>query len=179
MRAGGGSRCREWNGTSNLGFASDPPFVNAVDHSVHGSFRLSIRLTGCSDQLRQMGDNPLYLLVEFILLEMGLGAVFDTCISISRFWKTERSVNPPRKSCRFPAKSYGWGWSLPNCWQRWIVLIAYVAVAGAALPCFVPPCANPSLFFGMLVITMLLLIVVRFVKGEPPRCRWGEPPESN
>jgi hypothetical protein len=24
----------------------------------------------------------------------------------------------------FPAKSYGWGWGPPTCWQRWAVLVA-------------------------------------------------------
>src|SRR5215475_4273432 len=70
----------------------------------------------------------------------------------------------------FPAKRYGWGWSLPSTWQGWFVLLAYLAVV-SGLVYFVPP---PSvLFYGLLLGATVLFGCVCWLKGEPPRWRWG------
>jgi hypothetical protein len=29
----------------------------------------------------------------------------------------------------FPAKRYGYGWGIPNSWQGWVVLVAFVALS--------------------------------------------------
>ena len=72
----------------------------------------------------------------------------------------------------FPAKRYGWGWGLPVAWQGWIVLIAFVGLFGAGFLVF-----PPSTEIGPLLIYVFLLtaglIAICWLKGEPPRWRWG------
>jgi len=33
----------------------------------------------------------------------------------------------------FPAKTYGWGWGPPICWQGWVVLIVYIILLIAGM----------------------------------------------
>lgn len=76
------------------------------------------------------------------------------------------------KSYWFPAKRYGWGWGVPICWQGWAVLAAYLAVivaAGAELAAK----GHMAAFNGAVVITTIALIAICWIKGEPPRWRWG------
>jgi hypothetical protein len=72
----------------------------------------------------------------------------------------------------FPAKSYGWGWGFPNTWQGWVVLIAYLAGIAAAVV-FVPPETRTLEFFMIVGALTVLLLIVCWFKGEPPRWRWG------
>lgn len=78
----------------------------------------------------------------------------------SRFW--------------FPAKRYGWGWGLPATWQGWVVLGLYAASLAAAAVVF-PPSAEMMGFVGAVAILTGLLVAVCWLKGEPPRWRWGRP----
>lgn len=73
----------------------------------------------------------------------------------------------------FPAKRYGWGWGLPACWQGWAVLIVYFAliVATARLA---PPGHHHPTFIVLVVLYSLILLAVCWLKGEPPRWRWGK-----
>jgi hypothetical protein len=72
----------------------------------------------------------------------------------------------------FPAKRFGWGWGMPRTWQGSVVLAAYAAVIGL-LVYYVPPQAQPMEFaFGCVLSTCVLLLVC-WLKGEPPRWRWG------
>ena len=73
---------------------------------------------------------------------------------------------------RFPAKPYGWGWGFPATWQGWAVLIAYLGllVLGAEL---FPPRTMHIAYIAYAVILSLALLVVCWLKGEPPRWRWG------
>ncbi len=75
----------------------------------------------------------------------------------------------------FPAKRYGWGWGPPTTWQGWLVLIAFVGllVAGAIM---LPPNRHPGSFLVFVAILSGLLIAVCWLKGEPPRWRWGDDP---
>lgn len=73
----------------------------------------------------------------------------------------------------FPAKRYGWGWGLPATWQGWLVLGAYVAGA-VALAVGCPPDTHKGVFFSGIVGLSLLLVVICWRKGEPPRWRWGD-----
>ncbi len=72
----------------------------------------------------------------------------------------------------FPTKTYGWGWGFPTTWQGRAVLAVYV---GALLVLFfrVPP----HLDFGRYILYFCALtavyVVVCWLKGEPPRWRWG------
>ena len=72
----------------------------------------------------------------------------------------------------FPAKRYGWGWGLPIRWQGWVVMLAYLAlvVGGAAV---LKPALDPPRFVTYVSLLSLLLVLVCWVKGEPPRWRWG------
>lgn len=71
----------------------------------------------------------------------------------------------------FPAKRYGWGWGLPSTWQGWIVLVAFVVslvISGRRL---LPQ--YPARFALTVAITVGVLVVICYAKGEPPSWRWG------
>ena len=73
----------------------------------------------------------------------------------------------------FPAKRYGWGWGLPTAWQGWVVMLVFIAllVMGAI---WLPP---PRELLAFLIYTAVLwaaLLAVCWIKGEPPRWRWGK-----
>jgi drug/metabolite transporter (DMT)-like permease len=73
----------------------------------------------------------------------------------------------------FPAKRYGWGWGLPATWQGWAVLIAFVGlVAGGAF--LLPPRKVLAAFLAYVAVLVVALVAVCWLKGEPPRWRWGE-----
>ncbi|GHA77505.1 hypothetical protein [Cognatilysobacter bugurensis] len=72
----------------------------------------------------------------------------------------------------FPAKTYGWGWGFPVAWQGWVVLAAYV-VGIVALSARVPPDAEPVRYAAYFTLLTLALLAVCWLKGEPPRWRWG------
>jgi hypothetical protein len=73
----------------------------------------------------------------------------------------------------FPAKRYGWGWGFPATWQGWLVIAIYVALIGAGAA-VISPSIRPVLFAAYLTVLSLLLIAVCWMKGEPPRWRWGK-----
>jgi hypothetical protein len=73
----------------------------------------------------------------------------------------------------FPAKRCGWGWGFPSAWQGWLVLAAFVGlmVVGAIL---FPPRTALGLYLIYVIVLCALLVGVCWLKGEPPRWRWGE-----
>ena len=71
----------------------------------------------------------------------------------------------------FPAKKYGWGWGLPNCWQGWLVLAVYLALLCAGT--FLIP-KHTALFLAYTVVLSIVLITICYLKGEKPRWRWGK-----
>ena len=71
----------------------------------------------------------------------------------------------------FPAKRYGWGWGLPLCWQGWLVLLGYAVLVAASALVWLP--AYRAIFFLSLVGLTLGLVGICWLKGEPPRWRWG------
>lgn len=72
----------------------------------------------------------------------------------------------------FPAKRYGWGWGLPVAWQGWVVLAVFaVLVAAGAL--WLLPQYPQWVFVAYAIVLCLLLVAVCWLKGEPPRWRWG------
>jgi hypothetical protein len=73
----------------------------------------------------------------------------------------------------FPAKRYGWGWGPPTMWQGWAVLFIWFMVIAAAGIRLMPGHLVAFLGFNLLMVVLLLFIC--YVKGEPPRWRWGEP----
>jgi hypothetical protein len=72
----------------------------------------------------------------------------------------------------FPARRYGWGWGLPNKWQGWVVygLFAAALVAG---PFLFSPIGRPIAFHAYMLSAAALLFLICWLKGEPPRWRWG------
>ena len=73
----------------------------------------------------------------------------------------------------FPAKRYGWGWGLPTMWQGWVVLVLFIALLAAA-PVLFPPRSELGAFLAYVFTLAALLVVICWVKGEPPRWRWGK-----
>ena len=72
----------------------------------------------------------------------------------------------------FPAKRYGWGWGPPVTWQGWAVVAAFFAfvVAGIFL---VPPQQSMPKFAGYMAALTVILMAICWLKGEPPKWRWG------
>ena len=71
----------------------------------------------------------------------------------------------------FPAKRYGWGWGLPTMWQGWVVFLVWLVVLAAGSVRFAE---RPVRLVVFVVITVAALVAVGYVKGEPPRWRWGD-----
>lgn len=72
----------------------------------------------------------------------------------------------------FPAKRYGWGWGMPCSWQGWLVFIAFFALVIAGIFVF-PPARSVSRFLLYTLGLTAALVAVCWLKGEPPRWRWG------
>jgi len=73
----------------------------------------------------------------------------------------------------FSAKTYGWGWGLPLMWQGWVVYGVAAILFIVAFFIF-PPASHLIPFLGSTWVVVLLLIAVCWLKGEPPRWRWGK-----
>ena len=76
------------------------------------------------------------------------------------------------KKCWFPAKRYGWGWGLPSVWQGWVVLITYFTLVLGGIP-FIQVPRGSVLYVAYVSVLTVALIAVCWLKGEPPRWRWG------
>jgi hypothetical protein len=72
----------------------------------------------------------------------------------------------------FPAKRYGWGWGLPSSWQGWVVLTVFIVLFGAGFLVF-PPNRELGLYLAYVGILSALFGAICWLKGEPPRWRWG------
>jgi hypothetical protein len=72
----------------------------------------------------------------------------------------------------FPAKRYGWGWGLPSVWQGWAVLIIYFALVLGGIP-FIQVPKGSVLYVAYVSVLTVALIAVCWLRGEPPRWRWG------
>ena len=80
-------------------------------------------------------------------------------------------MNGTNQKVWFPAKKYGWGWGLPNCWQGWIVLTVYLGLlAGGAFLVS----KHTELFLAYTAVLSIVLIAICYLKGEKPRWRWGK-----
>ena len=73
----------------------------------------------------------------------------------------------------FPAKKYGWGWGLPSVWQGWVTLVSYLGSIALSVY-FFPPEEKLVLFIFSIIVLSVLLIVICWIKGEPPKLRWGK-----
>ncbi|HUA25657.1 MAG TPA: hypothetical protein VMA54_16130 [Steroidobacteraceae bacterium] len=75
----------------------------------------------------------------------------------------------------FRAKRYGWGWGLPLTWQGWVVFVGWFAVFIPAMVRLLP--RRPVAFMVFTLVMGLLLTVICYITGEPPRWRSGDPAE--
>jgi len=81
-------------------------------------------------------------------------------------------MNESKRTIWFPAKTYGWGWGPPVCWQGWVVMAIYLALLLGGL-CWLTP-GKPA-FVGYVIGLSAALIAVCWWKGEKPAWRWGRP----
>ena len=79
--------------------------------------------------------------------------------------------SPSDRRFWFRAKRYGWGWGLPSAWQGWVVLVAWIAAVtiGAAFLAG----RHWVGYAAFMIVMSALLIAICYLKGEPPRWRWG------
>ena len=77
------------------------------------------------------------------------------------------------KNYWFRAKRYGWGWGLPLTWQGWMILIVYTVMIIAGIIIF-PPEEKLPLFICWVVGFSIMILVICWIKGEPPSWRWGK-----
>ena len=73
----------------------------------------------------------------------------------------------------FPAKRYGWGWGAPTTWQGWVVLLVFTAALLLGGHWLLPGFGE-VIFIGYAVMLSSVLLAVCWLKGEPPRWRWGK-----
>jgi uncharacterized membrane protein YhaH (DUF805 family) len=81
-------------------------------------------------------------------------------------------MNNGDKRYWFRAKRYGWGWGLPITWQGWVVFVAWFAVLICATRYLIP--RRLAAFLILTLLMTLVLLVICYQKGEPPRWRWGD-----
>jgi hypothetical protein len=96
-------------------------------------------------------------------------------------WGRRRDMTPrnhgeslmlPEGKYWFPAKRYGWGWGLPSTWQGWLVLAALLGLVVVDTIVF-PPTTSPLSWFVCITVLNALFFGVCWLKGQPPRWRWG------
>jgi len=75
------------------------------------------------------------------------------------------------KELWFPAKKYGWGWGLPNCWQGWVVVTVYLGLLFGGVFLI---STQMALFLAYTAVLSIVLIIICYLKGEKPRWRWGK-----
>ena len=80
------------------------------------------------------------------------------------------SANKPKYW--FPAKRYGWGWGTPSTWQGWVVVVAYLGLVLGGIP-VVQVSKGDAVYIGYSAALTGVLILICWLKGEPPRWRWG------
>lgn len=86
------------------------------------------------------------------------------------------------KGLWFKERWYGWGW-VPVKWQGWATIAVFVGILilnGVFLERNMPEGGDPSIvdliiFFGVLTISVSLLFLICYKKGERPHWNWGDP----
>ncbi|MGH8456645.1 MAG: hypothetical protein ACRETW_05590 [Stenotrophobium sp.] len=72
----------------------------------------------------------------------------------------------------FSVKRYGWGWGLPATWEGWVVLLTWLAVV-VPVSGWLAAHKDVVLALPFVVFMTVVLLLICFAKGEPPRWRWG------
>ncbi|HTJ78698.1 MAG TPA: hypothetical protein VL357_06845 [Rariglobus sp.] len=81
-------------------------------------------------------------------------------------------MNTPKRTIWFPAKTYGYGWGPPVCWQGWVVVGVYVILLAGGAIWFLPEKSTRG-FVAYAAGLSLALTGVCWLKGEKPAWRWG------
>ena len=82
------------------------------------------------------------------------------------------AVNKQKPKYWFPAKRYGWGWGLPNTWQGWVVIAVWLAILYPTTMWLLAR-NQTGLFVAFMLAMIAVLTLIGYLKGEPPRWRWG------
>ena len=86
-------------------------------------------------------------------------------------------MTTPKKHYWFPAKTHGWGWGFPVTWQGWAALLLFVVLVSLSTIFFNPAQNWPAfVIFNSLATAVFLSLC--FLKGEPPKWRWGKKSEN-
>lgn len=64
----------------------------------------------------------------------------------------------------------GWSWGLPLVWQGWAVWIIFGLVCLTNL--FIVKPLGETWYWAVFGISIFLVILVHFIKGEPPKNRY-------
>jgi len=67
----------------------------------------------------------------------------------------------------------GWGWGLPAAWQGWVVYTVALVLLGAGFFIF-SPFREPLAFQIYTWAIVLVLVLVCWMKGEPPGLPWNK-----
>lgn len=70
----------------------------------------------------------------------------------------------------FKRKTYGWGW-VPATWQGWLVLLIWAIVFAFSTRQLDHEWLKNV---AVVIISVIILIVICFKKGEKPRWQWGK-----
>lgn len=81
--------------------------------------------------------------------------------------------NTGKKNYWFRAQRYGWGWGLPLTWQGWTTVFVYTIIIIAGILIF-PLNETKANFICWFIGSTIMLLVICWIKGEPPRWRWGK-----
>jgi len=73
----------------------------------------------------------------------------------------------------FPAKKYGFGWGLPNTWQGWAVLLAYVLLIITGNMFLTAAPGHTVWLLPYNLILTLFMVLICWKKGEKAAWRWG------
>jgi hypothetical protein len=77
---------------------------------------------------------------------------------------------PAERKYWFRAKRYGWGWGLPGSWEGWLVLAVFAGLLAVGSFVLSP---RTGAYFVYVAVLVGLLVGMCWLKGEPPRWRWG------
>jgi hypothetical protein len=78
------------------------------------------------------------------------------------------------KSYWFPAKRYGWGWGPPIRWQGWVATVIWAGALFEGLFLLRHSRYQVASRLGFVVIMSIVLMLICYWKGEPPKWRWGD-----
>lgn len=81
----------------------------------------------------------------------------------------------------FRRKLYGWGW-FPVTWQGWLITLFFILIMllnGYFFNYRVSNIGKPTkfdwfLFYGIIILSTLILILICYKKGEKPKWSWGK-----